>query len=55
MDDDETATIEDMAWEALDALPTALKAHLNNLAVGVEGWATDDDYRQADRGGLWFT
>jgi predicted Zn-dependent protease with MMP-like domain len=36
-----------MVWEALDALPAAVRERLSNLAVVVEEAATASDYRLA--------
>ena len=39
--------IDAMAWEAVEALPPAIRDRLSNLAVMVENWASPDDLRSA--------
>src|SRR6266542_2472822 len=36
--------IEEMVVRALDELPENLRERINNLDIGVEGWAQPDDY-----------
>src|SRR5688572_20504195 len=39
----DVVSLEAMVWEAIAALPQAIRDRLDNLAVGVEDWARHED------------